>query len=321
MKRKMIGALAFALSCSAAVSTVDVAYAAPKKKAAKTEQREAPMSAAISAAMGDLEWGMSRDDVMAKFVDAIKEKYRPLIAKATGALEEDKYRAKAREELSMIKSSLVEFNGNKTGWDVSFLANEFTHHNGESMFVVKDGNSQNYYFFINNKLWKWYKAFSSEVFQGKSFDQFAQAVQGRYGQGQLREAEKQKFLQWQDASTSLRAVDNNQFYGFYCLVFEDKDTLRRIDSLRSVKPSQKQKGHILVEAVTADDSTTDPSANPDIIDRITGKIRNKQQAPEQAAQASSTGKKGASAAPAPAASPFDRGGVSDDDDPLKGLGI
>ncbi len=317
MKRKMIGALAFALSCSA-VSSFDVAHAAPKKKAAKVaQQQEAPTSNAISAAMGDLEWGMSRDDVMAKFVDGIKEKYRPLIAKATGALEEDKYRAKAREELSMIKSSLVEFNGNKTGWDVSFLANEFTHHNGESMFVVKDGNSQNYYFFMHGKLWKWYKAFSSEVFQGKGFDQFANAVQGRYGQGQVREVEKQRFLQWQDVGTSLRAVDNNQFYGFYCLVFEDKNTLRRLDALRTVKPKQKQSGHVLVDAATTEESGND--SNPDIIDRITGKIRNRQNAPEQAAQAS-TGKK-TTAAPAPAPSAFDRGGVSDDDDPLKGLGI
>lgn len=319
MKRKMIGALVFALSCSGAVTSFDVAHAAPKKKAAKTQQ-EAPTSDAISAAMGDFEWGMSRDDVMAKFVDGIKEKYRPLIAKATGALEEDKYRAKAREELSRIKSSLVEFNGNKTGWDVSFLSNEFTHHNGESMFVVNDGNSQNYYFFMNGKLWKWYKAFSSDVFQGKGFDQFAKAVQGRYGQGQERQVEKQRFLQWQDVSTSLRAVDNNQFYGFYCLVFEHKETLRRLDALRTVKPKERSGSHVLVEAATTEDTGHD--GNPDIIDRITGKIRNRQNAPEQAAQASSTsGNKKGSAAPAAAPSAFDRGGVSDDDDPLKGLGI
>ena len=39
--------------------------------------------------------------------------------------------------------------GSSSG-SVSFLKGEFTHGNGESMFVVRDKNSQNFYFFINN---------------------------------------------------------------------------------------------------------------------------------------------------------------------------
>jgi hypothetical protein len=324
MKRKMIGALVGALCCSTTLS-LGAAHAAPKKKAAKAATAQAaPQSSAISTAMGDLSWGMSRDDVLAKFVDAIKEKYRPLIAKATGALEEDKLRAKARDELSRIKSSLVEFNGTKTGWDVSFLKGEFTHNNGESMFVVNDENSQNYYFFINKKLWKWYKAFSAEAFQGKSFDQFASAIQGRYGKSQTREGEgKQRYLEWQDNSTNLRAVDNNQFYGFYCLVFEDKGTLRRLGDLRTAKASERNKGNALIEAATNAEGE-DSDNNPDIIDRITGKIRHRQDAPQQAAQAATGTKKGSAsttAASAPPSPSLDTGGVSADDDPLKGLGI
>jgi hypothetical protein len=322
MKRKVIGALVGALCCSATLS-LDVAHAAPKKKAAKAETTaEAPQSGAISTAMGDLTWGMSKDEVLAKFVDAIKEKYRPLIAKAPGAIEEDKYRVKARDELSKIKSSMVDFNGKKTGWDVSFLKGEFTHNNGESMFVVTDENSQNYYFFINGKLWKWYKAFNADAFQGKSFDQFATAIQGRYGKAQTREGEgKQKFLEWQDTATHLRAVDNNQFYGFYCMVFEHKDTVKRLADLRSVKDRERGQGHALVESATSDESG-DSDNNQDIIDRITGKIRHRQEAPQQAAQATtgSTSKKGAPAASA-APAPVEGGGVSADDDPLKGLGI
>jgi hypothetical protein len=327
MKRKMIGALVGALCCSATLS-LGVAHAAPKKKAATkpAAAQEAPQSAAISGAMGDLQWGMSRDEVLAKFVDAIKEKYRPLIAKATGALEEDSLRAKARDELARIKSSLVEFNGTKTGWDVSFLKGEFTHNNGESMFVVNDENSQNYYFFINKKLWKWYKAFSSDVFKGKGFDQFATAVQGRYGKASERQGEgKQRYLEWQDKSTNLRAVDNNQFYGFYCLVFEDKGTLSRLGDLRTVKANNKSGTHSLVEAAVTEEPGSDSDNNPDIIDRITGKIRHRQEAPATAAagNTAASSKKGASSsAPAASAAPVESGGgVSADDDPLKGLGI
>jgi hypothetical protein len=319
MKRMVIGTLVGALALSASIES---AHAAPKKKANKAAApQEAPQSAAIETAMGDLDWGMSRDQVMQKFVDGIKEKYRPLIAKATGAIEEDKYRAKARDELGRIKSSLVEFNGRKTGWDVSFLKEEFTHNNNESMFVVTDENSQNYYFFINGKLWKWYKAFSADAFQGKSFDKFADAVQGRYGKAQVREGQgKQRWLEWQDTGTNLRAVDNNQFYGFYCLVFEHKDTLRRLADLRTVKPSERGSSNALVEAATTDDSTPDSDSNQDIIDRITGKIRHRQEAPSQAQVTGGSKKAGQTATPAPAPE-ASGGGVSADDDPLKGLGI
>jgi len=34
--------------------------------------------------------------------------------------------------------------------------------------VINDGNSQNFYFFINNHLWKWFKAFNADVFSGQS---------------------------------------------------------------------------------------------------------------------------------------------------------
>jgi hypothetical protein len=324
MKRKMIGALVGALCCSATLS-IDVAHAAPKKKAkAAAAQQEAPESAGISDAMGDLHWGMTRDEVLGSFVEGIKAKYKPLIAKASGAIEEDKLRNKAREELGKIKSSIVDFNGKKTGWDVSFLKGEFTHNNNESMFVVTDDASQNYYFFINNKLWKWYKAFNSQAFQGKSFDQFAGAIQGRYGKAQEKQGEgKQKYLAWQDKASSLRAVDNNQFYGFYCLVFESKTALAQLSDLRPNKGNDGNKAHALVDSATSD-AAEESDNNPDIIDRITGKMRVRQNAPESSAQATTTsnsGKKAPAASEAPVSSGVSGGGVSADDDPLKGLGI
>jgi hypothetical protein len=315
MKRLVIGTLAAVL----AVGTLSsAAHAAPKKgKAKSAAPAEAPQSAEIDKSMGDLKWGTSRDDVLAKFTNAVKEKYKPLIAKRTGAIEEDKLRAKMRDELGKIRASLVEFNGTKTGWDVSFLKGEFTHNNGESMFVVTDENSQNYYFFMKGKLWKWYKAFNSSVFQGKTFDEFAEAIQGRFGKASPREGElvagtgKQRWLEWQDSDTRLRAVDNNQFYGFYCLVFEGKDTLSNLASLRTAAPEKKADTNAMVEAVTSDEGG-DADDNPNIIDRITGNIRVREQAPEPAKDAQSKKKPAAAAS---AAEPP----VSTENDPLQGL--
>jgi hypothetical protein len=316
MRRTVIGALACALALSA---TVDAAHAAPKKKAAKAAQQEAPQSAELAKSMGDLKWGADREEVIKIFTDRIREKYKPLIAKATDAMKEDKLRGAMRDELGKIRSSVTDFNGSKTGWDASFLKPEFAHNNGESLFVVADSNSQNYYFFANGKLYKWYKAFNTEAFEGKKFDQFAAALQGRFGKaaertGDLTGQGKQKWLEWQDGNTRARAIDNNQFYGFYSLVFEEKSTAAKLAEIHKAKLGDANKGHALVDSVTTDDAK-DSDGNPDIIDRITGKIRHRTDAPEPAA--GGKGGKGAASASAPATPP--PATVSEDDDPLKGL--
>ncbi|MDB4988803.1 MAG: hypothetical protein JWN04_3981 [Myxococcaceae bacterium] len=321
MKRVLLGALLGALSFS--MISVEVAHAAPKKKTAKVAA--VPQSPEIAKTMGELKWGTSRDEVFQHFSEAIKAKYKPLLAKAGGALEEDKLRAKMKEELAKLKASEVEFSGKKTGWDVSFLKGEFTQHNGESLFVVSDSSSENYYFFIQNKLWKWYKAFKAEAFAGKSFDQFAEAIQERFGPSQKREGDathgggKQSWLEWQDATTRLRAIDNSHFYGFYCLVFEDKETLRKLPQLRTNKVADKEKGNSLVDSVTSDEANNGASdSNPDVMDRITGKMRHRQEAAPGSATTTKKGESGTPAAPPP---PSSSGGVTKDDDPLKGLGL
>jgi hypothetical protein len=320
MRRTVIGALGFALALSA---SVDAAHAAPKKKgkAAAAQHQEAPQSAELAKSMGDVKWGMDREALLKVSTDKVREKYKPLMAKANDAMQEDKLRGAMRDELGKLRSSVVEFNGNKTGWDASFLKPEFSHNNNESMFVVNDGNSQNYYFFANGKLWKWYKAFNADAFQGKKFDAFADALQGRFGKAAQREGDlngqgKQKWLEWQDGQSRARAIDNNQFYGFYSLVFEEKSTAAKMAEVRKrdVGPA---KNNSFVDAVTTDDSAADKDGNPDIIDRITGKIRRRQDAPEPAAAAGSGKGKPAVSASAPASTPSAT--VSEDDDPLKGL--
>jgi hypothetical protein len=200
---------------------------------------------------------------------------------------------------------------------VSFLKGEFTHHNQESLFVVTDDASENYYFFIQNKLWKWYKAFKADQFEGKSFGEFAAAIQARFGKAVVREGEaphgggKQQWAEWQDATTRLRAVDNKQFYGFYSLVFEDKATLAKLDVLRTSKAEAGKKGNALIEQVTSAEAASETDSNPDVVDRITGKTRRK---PDNNPAPGRSGE-----APKKPSPPPETGGVSSDNDPLKGL--
>src|SRR5262249_17963203 len=151
---------------------------------------------------------------------------------------EDRVRAEMNEKVRTVRESYFTFDGTISGYDSSFLREEFTHNNQESMMRVQNQDSDDYYFFIQGKLWKLYRAFHTRVFAGVDFDGFATALEARYGnaerrQGTLTEGgHETQWLEWQNEKTRARAVDNNAFYGFYCLVFEDLGTVARLDQLR-----------------------------------------------------------------------------------------
>lgn len=318
--------IALNVVCMLLLSLNAVAHAAPahaggKKKGKKEAADKVPVSAEISKSMTDLTWGMSKDELQKKLIDKVKEKYRPLVAKTKDPVEEDRLRTAATDEMKRIKDSFVEFKGTSTGWDVSFLRGEFTHGNDESMLVMRDQNSQNFYFFIDGKLWKWYKAFEASVFPAGNFNAFAASVQRRFGPAKEAEGElspgtgKRHWLEWQDDKTRLRAVDQTDFYGFYCLVFEEKSTVNNLAKLRThTREVNTTNKNALVEAVTAPPSR-DSDSSADVVDRITGKHH----ASHDAAPAGAKGKKGAKEAE-PAAPPPPTG-VKKDDDPLSGLGL
>jgi hypothetical protein len=319
MKRVSVGILVALLMTG--LSTASTASAeGPKKKGGGKKHAEAvPNSAKIAEALGQLKWGISRDELVKDATDKVKEKYRPLLGKTKDAVQEDRLRQKAREELDAIKKGVTEFDGRTTGWDVSFLKGEFTHNNQESMVVVRDANSQNFYFFIGDKLWKWYKAFDASVFPTGNFGTFANAVQKRFGpakdaQGELRPGDGARhWLEWQDKQTRLKAVDQSDFYGFYCLVFEEKSTVDNLARLRQHEAPSGDKKHSLVEAVTSQ-RTDVPDDSPNVVDRLTGRMRQNEQAPQQA-EASAKPAKGSKKEAAPE-SP-----VAADDDPISGLGL
>src|SRR5687768_16446383 len=107
---------------------------------------------------------MTRDELLKKVLVKTRGKYEVQIAKTKNPVEEDRLRTQLAQEIEAVNKGLVSFDGRTTGWDVSYLKGEFAHNTNETMQVVRDNNSQNFYFFIDGKLWKWYKAFDAEVF-------------------------------------------------------------------------------------------------------------------------------------------------------------
>ena len=163
---------------------------------------------------------------------------------------------------------------------------------------MNDGQSQNFYFFIRDRLWKWYRAFNADVFEGQDFNAFRGALQGRFGEGRTQSGalheggDTRQWVEWQDDATRLRAVDETQFFGFYCLVFEDRRTLANIATLRANPDSRRRarSTNSLIDAVTQPE--TSEGRNQDIVDRITGNIRRRTDAEEDDDRGSSSNRRG-----------------------------
>lgn len=241
-----------------------------------------PRSAsALEESMGDIEWGWSPKQVYRQLKKNVEASYAEPIAAATDAIEEDRLRHKMEREIQQIRDSFFEFDGTPSAYDSGYLSGEFTHENGESLLRVRTKNTQDYFFFIKERLWKRYRAFDASVFEGASFAEFGAALQQRYGKAKKKSqppqpgGEPAQWYEWKEPRVLARAVDNTEFYGFYCLILEDPKTVAQLDKLRKTKQSPERPSTTLVDAVAAESAVDE---NADIADRITGEIRRHEQA-------------------------------------------
>ncbi len=66
----------------------------------------------------------------------------------------DRLTAEVGVRLQAIRDSYVEFAGQKTGYNVSVVSEEFAHNTSEAMVVAPAGRSHDYFFFIKGELYK-----------------------------------------------------------------------------------------------------------------------------------------------------------------------
>lgn len=243
---------------------------------AETGMASAGSPSVLEQTMGDIQWGWSPKQVYRQLKKEIEASYQEPISKTTDAIDEDRLRHKMAEETREIRDSYLEFDGTPSAYDSGYLKGEFTHRNGESLLRVRTKNTQDFFFFINDRLWKRYRAFDASVFEGASFADFGSALQKRYGKAKARSGVRTpgtpstQWLEWRQPRVLARAVDNNEFYGFYCLILEDPKTVAQLGKLRKNKADEAVAGGGLVDMV--EEQSTDDQ-NADIADRITGEIR------------------------------------------------
>jgi hypothetical protein len=260
--------------------------AAPKKgkaKAAKKEKKEVVKQAseqtkkAISDLAGRYKWGMSPQQVQDLITADIKKSYDEKFKKTRSPVEQDRLRSDMNAEITKVRESLVKFDGQKTSWDISLVDKEFAHRNQESMMIYWEPTQRRFLFFFEDKLWKQFIALNAELFEGKTFKEFADMVAARYGEPKrvtstdIRGKEVLDHLEWPPAGDFfLTAVDHTNLYGNYCLVVAQRSVLDGMAKRRAdANPDKGYKSGI--DQVMKGGKSDKGDGNTDVVDQITGK--------------------------------------------------
>lgn len=266
---------------------VESALAAKKKAPAKAASAKpagpAPTASAeeIEKLKGDYKWGMSTDQVAAELTKRIEASYADkLKATVNDPTRQGSVRKMMAADIADLKKKYTKFDGQKTGYDVSIIDQEFAHKTNESMMTAKEENGTRYFFFADGKLYKMFVAFDKDILQGKSFAEFGQLMQGRFGKAKdvyVEEkskagvARKLDHFEWSSkAGDGLRLVDRSEFYDVFCLVVYDAGVARRLEDARKIANPSYEKKDALVEAVI-NTKQSENDVNDDIVDRIVGK--------------------------------------------------
>ena len=268
--------------CAVLALLVITTPALAKKKAAAPKAAPAN-SRAIGELAGKFKWGTSPEEVIKVITEGIHAKYVELAKKEPDVYKQDQLRKDETDEIQKVKDSYIKFDGVAAGnkeWSTSLIQAEFAPRNDESMVTMWERDQRRFLFFWHDRLYKQYIAFNSEhpVFAGKTFDDFAKIIQNRYGQAEMKFAQKRTsddmtlhHLEWPASGEfQLYAIDQSDFYGNFCLVLFNPGVAKQVESARTEHNTKPHSGSALIDAVTQPEKNSNDS-NENIVDQITGK--------------------------------------------------
>lgn len=230
----------------------------------------------ISQALKGLKWGTGHREILKTIGATIKGRYDEAVKSARDDIAVDKLRQQQRAALKALEDSYVTFTGQRTGYEVSLVKDDFAHNNSETMLRYDEGPHQRYYFFRYDKLWKMMVVYPSTDAEG--FQALTDKVAERYGRAHKTNWETpygggRRMVQaiWQDEETQLVVEDKSAFYSRYVMRFmsvaagaeiEEIHSQRR-DSVDASKRTQGGRG-------VGVDIFARELENDGVVDQITG---------------------------------------------------
>ncbi len=191
----------------------------------------------IEASLEGLRWGMSKAAVLALLKQRIRADFDEQVKRERDIVRQDVLYQAAKQRYDRVREGFIAFDGRKTGWDVSQLADEFRHGSGEALLVADGEQGREHYFFINGRLWKWYRELKPAAWDGDgaSYARMAARLPAEFGAAQpqkSRTSEDGTPLQgtlFEDEQTRVTLLKRG---AETCLVYEERATLDQLATLR-----------------------------------------------------------------------------------------
>ena len=229
---------------------------------------------ALAELLGAFKFGMSKDEVVGVLTKQLDDQYAEKITATNDIHTQDNLRAEKKDKIAEITKTFVEFNGQKTGWDVSIIDDQFARNTDESMLVYWENsggkNQRRFFFFYQGKLWKMFLALDSKQIaeEQRTFDVFRKSMEGRFGGG-LVDGNTEE---WGTSDIDVKALDKLHFYDAFCLAVSDPKRAREVDQIRAEKAPPPKGEDPIMKTVLSKDPSDKPSLdeNKDAVDAIIG---------------------------------------------------
>jgi hypothetical protein len=249
-----------------------------KKKAAATAKakgkpKRGPITAEHKKALGELmgafQFGMTKDDILKVLQTQLDERYAEKIADTQDVYQQDKLRKDKKTEIGRVKKSFVEFDGKKSGWDVSIIDDQFAQNTGESMLVHWENeggrDQRRFFFFHDGKLYRMFISIAASQIpeDQRNFGYFKDLMTQRFGPGD----ESPAGVSWKTDAFEVDALDKVNFYDAFCLVIVDPKEQKVVAEARAANKTETKESGVLKAMVQDGDDKPDLDSNRSAVDK------------------------------------------------------
>lgn len=174
-----------------------------------------------------IKWGDSRLEVYKKISARMNEDLNNDKSLKRDNIKKQRALKDLMDKKRKFEESRVQFKSERTGYEVSVVANEFTPNNNESMLMMRDEHAQRYYMFIDGKFYKLVVAYNKNYLQGVTFENFVGQTMKRYGRpkdieyGEILGDEELMKASWSSRKTDLMLNNQREMFNTYSMVFSD----------------------------------------------------------------------------------------------------
>jgi hypothetical protein len=251
-----------------------------KKKAKPPAKLTAEQKKAREELMGPFKWGMTKDEVIGALSKQLDERYAELIKETQDVYKQDQLRKEKGKEIKRVKKSYVAFEGQKTGWDVSIIDEQFKQGVEESMLEYWENqggkNQRRFFFFQGGELYKMFIQIDTTQFdpEQQTYEFFSGLMKAKFG-GDAVDANA-SYAKAPNGSVFVKAMDKTRFYDAFVLVVLDPGRAKNVDAIRKERIQDVKEENSIVNAIKDDGSST-PSLD-DNKDAVQGVIGDKKKA-------------------------------------------